>query len=122
MLKMSKSKYYFNKNIFRVGALLWLLLMSYGIYNEGWSIFQKTTEITCPKEKINCEVTLPNKSIITLNGAETFSINKHDQKILDLLNYGTLILLLICFILNHYLYNKGKIKKILKKMSDNINE
>lgn len=122
MLKMLKSDYITNKLIFRIGALIWILLLAFTIYIEGFSILQKTYEYKCSTYYGSCDFIIQNGSNITINSGETFYFNKHDPFMINLLNYGTLLLLVLCFGINHYLYNKGKIKKIFKGFKDEINK
>ena len=76
------------------------------VYLEGTSILSTTTEISCPDKIFNCEVEFKNGSILTLQPGEVHSMNKHDTPILPLINYGSLIMLIIIMLVNHFMYNR----------------
>ena len=122
-------KYKLSKPIFIITTLLILGLIIYIGYTEnlfkieGYRIIMyKTENISCSNGYggfNTCEFTLANGSQLTLKDGESMMINKFDITKLNLANYGSLLILIIALLLNHYLYNKGydfkqKIKEIKK--------
>lgn len=126
------NNYIFNRKVLLPALIIILLLFGWCIKVEGWSIFEKKAVAVCKGDmplSNSCEIYIKsNNTRVTLNYGETYIYNDHNQKNIDILNYGSLIVMLIAFMLNHYLYNrdydfKAKFKNIKDKFEKvKINE
>lgn len=129
---MEKTKYIHNRKVFIPALILIILLFSYVIYIEGWSIFLTRQTIVCPNTtqygRTNCEkIFLGNGTTLQLNAGEKYEINPHNQRNIDLLNYGSALILIIAYLINHKLYNKEyrlkeKITNLFNKLKETIKE
>ncbi|HUC78999.1 MAG TPA: hypothetical protein VMQ58_02035 [Candidatus Saccharimonadales bacterium] len=104
-------KYIYSKKIMIPTLILIILLFAYVINIEGWTIFLLSRDIICPNQSVmginKCStLTLGNGTNITLTIGQTYHINPHNQKNMNLLNYGATAIAIIGFLINGLLYNK----------------
>jgi hypothetical protein len=105
-------KYVYSKKIMIPTLILIILLFAYVINIEGWSIFLLSQDIVCPNQTemgVNkCETLfLGNGTKIQLLIGQTYHLNPHNHKNIDLLNYGAVLIMLTGYLLNALIYNKG---------------
>ncbi|GAH18342.1 unnamed protein product [marine sediment metagenome] len=107
-------KYILNKKIFYINLLLCFLLVGTIVYFEGIKVVRSRTEtINCPIDSPNtCHFVTGEGKNLYLEKGEEITINKFNQKNLNIANYGVWIIMSIAIIINHIKYNKKyKIKK-----------
>lgn len=119
--RSKKDEYKINKKIFNTGFALTFLMIGLLIYTDGFSVLFRTWEISCPPEaQMQCNLHYTNGTPLILQPGETFKINEHDNNLIPIINYTSVIMLISIFLVNHLLYNrhykftKEKIKAILK--------
>lgn len=115
---MSKNKYHINKNIFRIVFAIMLIMWSVTIYMEGFSIFKPRGKVICPEAVYKGCLVKINGVNITIPQGTTYHYNQHNEVILNILNFGSLILLILAYGINHFLYNKGYFKEIKLKIDE----
>jgi len=120
-------KYKFSKLIFVPVTLIILFSILYIGFSEGLIKFEdnslkmfKTENILCSISHDPtgiCEFKLFNGSFIKLKQGDSLLLNNYNMFKVNLVNYGSLLLLCLGLLLNHYLYNKdydfkGEINKL----------
>lgn len=115
-------KYIFDKKIFYFNLLICVLLVGNAVYSEGYKVLKSRTEtLTCPLSKYQCQFLTGDGKLLILKGGEEITLNKFNQKNLNIANYGVWIFIFISLIANHLIYNKNyPIKKEIKKIIEKI--
>lgn len=121
-------KYFFSKLIFVPITLIIFSSIVYVGFSEKLIGFEDNHIKMFMKENLTCvsgmcEYTLFNGSFLKLNPGESVVLHNYNQTKINMVNYGSLILLLFGLLINHYFFNNDyDFKKELKDLNNKLND
>lgn len=121
-------KYFFSKLIFVPITLIIFSSIVYVGFSEKLISLEDNHIKLFMKENLtcysgSCEYTLFNKSVLKLKAGESLVLHNYNQTKINIVNYGSIILLLFGLLINHYFFNKDyDFKKELKDLNNKLND